>query len=331
MMKKANRKPFRARSLVPVMIIAWLITLLSSGCDGLNINPQLMNPAPPAGEAPDGGPQGGTGEAKAWIEFPQEGQILPLSEIGLVAYAADSQNIAKIDLRMNGESLPMDAVIPLGEGGNSTLVRRNHSWLPDKEGEYILEARAQSGAGYGAPDIVKFCVVSCKPGQVMTTPTPAPNVTVTWTPTPTTFPLTITMTPSLTATTPPAAQQIQIEFQAVPPYVYGGSCAALSWSVQGAQAVYLDDVEVAAQGVKNVCPCERTTYTLTVRKPDGMTDDRQVTVDVYGSCGAPEYPTATEELPVIIITTQPPDIFILPTQEYLIPLETATFEAFPEY
>jgi hypothetical protein len=159
--------------------LVMVLALLNSACEpgempgGLAQLPATTEEALPA-EAPpaEAGPQ-------AWIEYPLEGQTLPSEEpVTFVVYATDAQGVAQVELRVNGQPLPAAPVEGISPDGSKRLVRLGQAWKPDKEGEYIAEARGRSAASaYGEPAYVKFCVGSCKPASP--TPTPAPFITET--------------------------------------------------------------------------------------------------------------------------------------------------------
>lgn len=81
-----------------------------------------------------------------------------------------------------------------------------------------------------------------------------------------------------------------IEFWSDAPYVNAGQCTTLHWTVEGVREVYLNGSPVVGQGSQQACLCQAATYTLHVVKVDGSTEDRQVFIDVYGSCETPEPP-----------------------------------------
>jgi hypothetical protein len=83
---------------------------------------------------------------------------------------------------------------------------------------------------------------------------------------------------------PELPSDVVIEFWSDAPYVDAGQCTTVRWDVSGVDKVFLDDQPVVGQGSEKVCLCEPETYTLHVVKRDGKTEDRQVTVDVYGAC-----------------------------------------------
>jgi len=308
---QSNRR--RAGALALVTLIA---ALLATACD-----PE----APRLAQLPQTSAPSQDSGAQSWIEFPLEGQTLPVEQTTLVVYAAGPQNVAGIDLRVNGQPLSPGQIKGLDADGGRRLTRLDQTWQPPAEGQYIVEARARNAAGaYGAPAYVKFCVGSCK-----ITPTPAPR-TPTWTPTPAPYPTgtptratvtgvpptvtptptstrTPTTTPTHTPTTPPTRTPTtpaapppppppppaSINFRSDAPYVNGGSCTTLRWDVDNVQAVFLDGQAVTGHGTKQVCPCQQTTYTLRIVKRDNTSEDRQVTIMVYGSCAPPPAPPTT--------------------------------------
>ncbi len=169
-----------------------LLLLLGGGCQasGGPIASQPPTPAPPLTPF-ETGPQ-------AWIENPLDGETLPAGEaVLLVAYATDAQGVAAIELRLNGQPLPAAVGDPAGAPGSRDLVRLEHTWQPDGQGEMMLEARGRNAAGtYGEPAYARFCVGDCQAAPetptgtstptpaAMVSPSPGPTATVTPTPAP---------------------------------------------------------------------------------------------------------------------------------------------------
>lgn len=289
-------------------VVVLLLALSSIACE--------PTPAPELAQLPS--PPFGAVNPQTWIEFPLEGRILPMGPVPLVAYGSDPRSVVQIDLRVNGQVLPAGQLRGMDATGGYRLVRLDYTWQPSAEGQYILEARAHNSAGtYGLPAYVKFCVGSCQfatstptpaPRSPTWTPTPAPYPT--WTPTPAPYPTwtptpaprlgvspTFTPTPMrtpITVVAPPSPSPkpaASINFRSDAPYVNGGSCTTLRWDVDNVQAVALDGQGVVGHGSKQVCPCQQTTYTLSVLKFDNTTENRTVTIMVYGSCAPPASPT----------------------------------------
>lgn len=296
-------------SIIALVILA----LLTAACEPEQPRLAQLPPTPPGAINP-----------QVWIEFPVEGQTVPLAAVPFVVYAADPQNVVQIDLRVNGQSLGGGQLRGVDANNGYRLARLDHAWQPPAAGQYILEARARNSAGvYGPPAYAKFCVGSCQPSAP--TPTPAPR-TPTWTPSPAAYPtgtpapakstgtpptLTPTLTrpptkpiaPPPTTAVPPPQPGASINFRSDAPYVNGGSCTTLRWDVDNAQAVFLDGQAVTGHGTKQVCPCAQTTYTLRVVKRDNTAENRTVTIGVYGACAPPTAPPTT-----VAPDTAPPSI-----------------------
>ena len=260
--------------MVLVIVGLFIMTWVTIGCDDLGLSPGGQSPAAmPSLPASSG--------SHTWIEFPLDGSSLPMGPVTLVVYAADTQGVSQIDVRMNGQALPSGAPRPLTADGSSRLVRLDLPWQPPAEGTYFFQAAGQgSSGGPGQSTMITFCVGACQgatPG--VPTGTPTPDLTTT--------PLT-TGTPTLTPVTSITSQApVQIEFWAAPPYVNAGQCAQINWNVTGAKSLTLNGAAVNSSGNQQACLCETTNYTLRVFKPDNTYEDRFLTVDVYGSCEAP--------------------------------------------
>lgn len=178
---------------------SWL-RLLVNGLSGVTLMlvvtraglaPPACAQAPETGDAPPApGPQ-------VWIEFPLEGQTLPLETITFAIAAADPAGVSAVDLSLNGQAEPVTEAAPLSEVHANRLLLIEKEWMPPSAGVYVLEARARNSAGaHGASTAVRFCVISCEPP---TTPTPSPApaqlVVPTFTPLPAISPYTPTPTP----------------------------------------------------------------------------------------------------------------------------------------
>ncbi len=91
-----------------------------------------------------------------------------------------------------------------------------------------------------------------------------------------------------------------------------GGCSTLAWEVSNVQSVYFEGAGVAGTGSQDVCPLLPTTYTLTVNKLDGTTENR--TLLVAGSL-PPLTPGPTIVFPTLIppMTMVPlafPDLYV---------------------
>jgi len=165
-------------------------------------------------------------------------------------------------------------------------------------GSYYVEVEADSRQGIAESDetnnvsgwtITVGGVPTPTPTPTGTPPPPRPTPTATSTALPTATPTETSLPPTPTPTFTPYPQAV-INFWSDAPYVNAGQCTTLHWDVEGVREVYLNGNPVAGQGSQQVCLCEAATYTLHVVKLDGSTEDRQVFIDVYGSCETPEPP-----------------------------------------
>ncbi len=163
----------------------------------------LCSAYPAMAQIPADGPQ-------VWIEFPLDGQMMPLQEpVPFVVYATDAQGITQITLRVNGEDLPASHIEALSADGSQRTVFLDQEWVTDQQGEYIVEARGRNSAGtYGEPAYVKFCVGSCEPVRTPTaialpSSTNTPFMTVTNTPRPLIAPTNTMWAPLVSGTATP--------------------------------------------------------------------------------------------------------------------------------
>jgi len=244
------------------------------------------------------GPGGDYAGPETWIEFPADGDILPMGEVTFTVYSA-GQGIGGIDLILNGAPLPPAAVTDLG----GSLVRVDSQWLPPEEGEYTLEARAGGGAGSS----IRFCIVGCSPEEIAALQATATPDATTETGTPTAAG---GLTPTITAA---AGLPVNISFWAAPPYTNAGQCTTLQWDVTGSvQQVLLDGAPVNTKGSKQVCPCANITHMLQVKKSDGTSENKPLGITVSGSCTAattkaPPSPVPATRTPTATLTMAPPD------------------------
>ena len=260
-------------------VAAGLALLALVAASGLGTAPTLAQ-APSTGTPAPGAPA--AAGAQAWIEYPAEGQTLPMGPVRLVVYATDAEGVAHIELRINGALLPGDAAQEQSFETTRRLLRVDQQWTPDKEGKHILEARGLNTAGgYGEPDFVQFCIGTC-PGMVAPTATPSPS------PSPSPSPA---ATPSPTPSPSPGPPRIT--FTADRTRLLFDQCATIQWNVEGeVAAVELNGQDVPRLAQSEVCPPQTTTFTLVVTGPDGATVERALTIAVEGTAPTPT-PTAT--------------------------------------
>ncbi|NOZ70640.1 MAG: hypothetical protein GXP38_01805 [Chloroflexi bacterium] len=184
--------------------------------------------------------------------------------------------------------------------------------------------------------------------QPTKTPTPSPTPLPTDTPTSTPLP-TFTPTPTHTPTptsepveftpTPTPLPLLAIDFALDPETIVAGECATLSWSVSGAEALFLRENDGQEQAVSfasalRVCPLQDTTYTLRVQRAGSEQILRQslsvrptTPSPTATSLSAPDQPVPTPTAVATstpTITPLPPSPTPTPTP---IPTNTPTPEA----
>ena len=138
------------------------------------------------------------------------------------------------------------------------------------------------------------------------TPTATATSTATFTPIPTNTPVPITISFTVDLSS--------IEY---------GTCTYLRWSVSGpnVQAVYLDGLQVALSGTRQICPAQTTTYSLQAIFPGGSQEAlRQVQVRPRALSPTPTRTLTPSPTPLRTPTWTP--VVVLPTP-------TRPGEAFP--
>lgn len=222
---------------------------------------------------------GGEAASQAWIEYPLEGQTVPLEALTFVVFATDAEGVTQVDLVVNGSPLPGGALEEAGDGRGLVLLRQE--WVPDREGKYIVEARGRNPSGrYGEPTFVSFCVVTCRRNELERTPDrQAPGGSLIPLVIPTDTPALVsplipvvvpTDTPTPTRPPPPDTSQVHVVFTADRQSLNQGECTTLRWSVQGGLGVELDGRVVERTGQSEVCPPQTSTYQLSVNEGDSL-------------------------------------------------------------
>jgi len=125
------------------------------------------------------------------------------------------------------------------------------------------------------PPMVDFNSVCAPLATATFTPSPLPP-----TATPTRAP---TNTPRPTSTPVPA---VAVSFSAQAGQITAGECSTLQWTVDNAQAVFLDGQGVSGHASQQVCPRQTQTYELRVVSASGETR-RSVTVTVLQPSASP--------------------------------------------
>ena len=100
---------------------------------------------------------------------------------------------------------------------------------------------------------------------------------------------TATLTPTSSPVSPQAAAPTaspfpSAKFWADTEDLEAGNCTVLRWKTTDTAEVWLDEIEVKAEGADDVCPCATKTHTLKVFFNDGRTETQSLTLDVEGHC-----------------------------------------------
>lgn len=198
----------------------------------------------------------GTGP-RAWIDLPRDGEVFTVGQtIEIRAHSYAREGVSEVLFVVNGT--PLSRNPPTGFGASFTEAAQN--WVPEKAGDYTIQAITYDSEGSpSSPATVSVQVL--READVAFTETPGPHPTETPGPHP-------------TETAFPA---IEIRFIADALTLTQGSCTTLSWEVQYATAVFLDDQEVGESGSKQVCPNSTKTYHLHASSPS---DDADAYLDV---------------------------------------------------
>jgi len=251
-----------------------------------------------------------------WIDVPADGLRVPVDQfVRIEGHASYDDGIARVEIWANGE-LHLVQENPPTQGN---LAHFEQSWMPPGAGEYVIQVVAVGNDGAeSAPDVVRL-VVGGAFAEVSPTYTPVPEGTEVVEPTLVVTPtLVATEMPTPTATipvstrtpTPTPLPEAVIDFWVDAGEIDAGKCTKLHWKVQNVQAVFLDGKGVVGEGSQEVCPCEDTTYILSVTLLDGTTTERSVTVRVKGSCVTP---TSKPTVPPPDTTPPPVPPVVAPT------------------
>ncbi|MFL7792009.1 MAG: Ig-like domain-containing protein [Anaerolineae bacterium] len=249
-----------------------------------------------------------------WIDVPADGMRFPVDQaIRIEGHASYAGGIERVEIWANGE-LHLVQESPPTQGN---MARFEQSWMPPGAGEYIVQAVAVGSDGAeSAPDVVRLYVGDAV-AEATPTHTPVPESTKAVEPT---SAITATETPTSTATIPVPTRTATpiptslpdavIDFWADAGEIEAGKCTKLHWKVQNVQAVFLDGKGVVGEGSQEVCPCEDTTYILSVTLLDGAGTERSVTIRVKGSCVTP---TSKPTVPPPDTTPPPVPPVVAPT------------------
>jgi len=168
---------------------------------------------------------------QAWIDAPLNESRLPLADIEIVFHITDAEQVVTGELSINDQVM---AALPNPDPADK-LVTLKYLWEPAAPGQYLLQARAQNGAGTWGPvtESVVFIseaaatplieqaptlapVITIAPTEILTT-TLAPTETVTPTLAPTAGFTNINITPDLAYYGVCSPDEVQVSVMAVDP------------------------------------------------------------------------------------------------------------------
>lgn len=252
-----------------------------------------------AGDAPAAGT-----DIQTWVEYPYEGDILPMGAVTLVVYSSAADGISYIQIKVNGEALPAVPVNPLTTDGSSRLARVDVPFMPPAEGEYLVEAAGvSSGGAVGGFGSTRFCIVTCNSGQTSTpdanatgTPTPAAGPTTTAAPNVTITPTTQVVIPTFIFTSLPPViiptATIPVELPPPPPSdTSGPSVNSVSVYWDGCSLFGTADItdDSGVSGAEFWFNLNDTGDSWISMNQSGSTWTSQVGVDTFGAPGSLVY------------------------------------------
>ena len=199
---------------------------------------------------------------RLWIDFPKDGTRFDKpGAITVTAHTAASTGVGYIIFSVN--SVPYSQHSPAVEGAG--FANFTIPWMPTEVGSYSLEVSmydvngnfggsASSRVQIGLPEpddpTIVSTLITVTP-VISDTPTPPPDIP------------TATYTPTVTST---VAAPITISFYADQISISSGECVQLSWTVENADEVLLDNAKVTVSGTSQVCPTTTREYVLSATR-----------------------------------------------------------------
>ncbi len=199
---------------------------------------------------------------RVWIDFPKDGtHFNQPGPISVTAHAAATPGIGYIIFSVN--NIPYSQHTPSVDG--AIFANFLIPWAPAENGFYSLDVSMYDVNGnYCGSAFSRVRVGTSEqddPTTVPTVITVTPVVTDTPTPPPDLPTATITPTVTLTQQTP-----ISISFYTDKLSITPGECVQLSWTVQNANEVLLNNAQVTSSGSSQACPTTTTEYNLSANK-----------------------------------------------------------------
>ena len=196
---------------------------------------------------------GGTATAQAWIDYPSEGESLPLgAPVTVLSHGFARQGVAEVVLAVNGEAYRRDVPAEVG----SDFASMGQVWVPVEAGLYTLQVQVYDRqGGSGTPATVSVEVL----GQAEAA---TPTLVVTVTPVDT-LTAVVTMTQVVTVTPVITLTPVVITFTSPPPVEPPPPEA-------DTQAPPVPTPVVPANGLELVCRATQTLAWLPVDDPSGI-------------------------------------------------------------
>ncbi len=228
---------------------------------------------------------------QVWVDSPKDGthfdKVVPLT---IIAHASNSGGIGYVTLGVNG--IPYTQKTPAESGAKFSSF--DFEWTPPGDGPFTLEvtvydingvsggrAFSRIQVGKMTVDDPTLVVPENDVTQVDITPSPSPDVP------------TATITPTETVTPPPP---LSIQFYTDKLSVSPGECVQLSWTVEQADEVLLDNARVTNKGVSQACPDVTHDYVMTAKRGQ-ETAYEYITITVYAPVDTTPPPVPEPQVP----------------------------------
>jgi hypothetical protein len=222
------------------------------------------------------------------IDVPVDSLSIPAGEtINIEGQATDPEGVDYVEIWINNELTWTVEDLSVSED----FVRFSQPWTPEEAGDYILRAVSHGEGGQVTRSAMVTIHVGGPPDDELITEEPA--------------------------TEEPSSAAPSVEFWAEPEGIEAGECSMLYWQVDNAQRVVLGSTEVTAYNHLEACPCQNTSYRLTVTDLNGVDEEFWVLILVNGVCGTPP-PEIDVTRPPVPLQLQPLDGAVVgPPQTWL--------------
>jgi hypothetical protein len=228
---------------------------------------------------------------QVWVDSPKDGthydKVVPLT---IIAHASNSGGIGYVTLGVNG--IPYTQQTP-GETG-AKFSSFTYEWIPPGDGSYTLEITVYDTKGVSGGRAFSRIQVGNLTLDDPTMVVPENEVTlevITLTPPPDLPTATLTATATETPLPP-----LSIKFYTDKLSISPGECVQLSWTVEQADEVLLDNARVTPKGVSQACPEVTHDYVMTAKR--GLeTAYEYITITVYAPADTTPPPVPQPQVP----------------------------------